>query len=214
MIRRMSFFAGSAVLLAVMLAGCAQPGPVLMQDILYQAPTGTAPAPGTVVVGVSPLKDVRGRSASVLGKRVVSDEVQNDLVVQGTVSDLATRALKDALRSRGVVVKDAPSWDLASAPPRSEGAVLVIGGEIKELWADSSSRPLDVKTKATVQLRMSLADAAGAAAPRMLNLNSSVKRDDVVFSFEMVQDTLSEALTAALNQLLNDPELAAKLKGK
>jgi len=202
----------AAVMLAVVLTGCAQSGPVLLQDILYQAPTGTAPERAKVVVGVAPFKDIRGGSTSVLGKRTISDDVQNDLVVQGTVADLVTAALKDALRSRSITVKDAPAWDLSGTPPRTEGSDLVIGGEVKVLWVECLSRPLNVKTKATAQLRVSVADASGAAPARTVNLNSALEREDVVFSFDTVQATLSEALTAALNQLLADEEVKNRLR--
>jgi len=202
----------AAVMLAVVLTGCAQSGPVLLQDILYQAPTGTAPERAKVVVGVAPFKDIRGGSTSVLGKRTISDDVQNDLVVQGTVADLVTAALKDALRSRSITVKDAPAWDLSGTPPRTEGSDLVIGGEVKVLWVDCQSRPVNVKTKATVQLRVSVADTSGAAPARTVNLSSALEREDVVFSYATVQDTLSEALTSALNQLLADEEVKKRLR--
>src|SRR5512139_4194531 len=166
--RLLGILAAAAV---VVLTGCAQSGPVLLQDIMYQAPTGTSPERPKVVVGVSPFKDVRGVSASVLGKRTVGDDVQNDLVVQGTVADLVTTALKDALRSRGITVKDAPAWDLSGTPPRAEGAGLVIGGEVKVLWIDCQSRPVNVKTKAAVQLRAAVADAPGTVPARTVNLN-------------------------------------------
>ena len=204
--------AAAVVMLAVVLAGCAKSGPVLLQDILYQAPTGTAPERAKVIVGVSPFKDVRGGSTSVLGKRIISDDVQNDLVVQGTVADLVTAALKDALQSRSITVKDAPAWDLSGTPPRAEGADLVIGGEVKVLWVDCQSRPVNVKTKATVQLRVSVADTSGAAPARTVNLSSALEREDVVFSYATVQDTLSEALTSALNQLLADEEVKKRLR--
>ena len=200
------------VVLAVVLTGCAQSGPVLLQDIMYQAPTGTSPERPKVVVGVSPFKDIRGVSTSILGKRTISDDVQNDLVVQGTVADLATTALKDALRSRSITMTDAPAWDLSGTPPRVEGADLVIGGEVKVLWVDCQSRPVNVKTKATVQLRVSVADTSGAAPARTVNLSSALEREDVVFSYATVQDTLSEALTSALNQLLADEEVKKRLR--
>jgi hypothetical protein len=204
--------ASVAVVLAVVLAGCAQSGPVLLQDIVYQAPTGTAPERAKVVVSVSPFKDVRGGSTSVLGKRIISDDIQNDLVVQGTVADLVTAALKDALRSRSITVKDGPAWDLSGTPPRAAGSDLIIGGEVKVLWVDCQSRPVNVKTKATVQLRVAVAEVSGAAPVRTVNLNSALEREDVVFSFSTVQETLSEALTSAVNQLLADEEVKKRLR--
>jgi hypothetical protein len=69
-----------------------------------------------------------------------------------------------------------------------------------------------VKTKATVQLRVSVADTSGAAPARTVNLSSALEREDVVFSYATVQDTLSEALTSALNQLLADEEVKKRLR--
>ena len=204
--------ASAVAVLAIVLAGCASSGPVLLQDILYQAPTGTAPERAKVVVGVSPFKDDRGKSTSLLGKRTIGDDVQNDLVVQGTVADLVTTALKDALRSRSITVKDAPAWELTGTPPRVEGANLVIGGEIKVLWIDCQSRPMNVKTKATVQLRVAIFEVSGTVPIRTVNLNSTLDREDIVFSFSAVQETLSEALTSALNQLLADAEVKKRLR--
>lgn len=204
--------AAAVVVLAVVLAGCAQSGPVLLQDILYQAPTGTAPERAKIIVGVSPFKDVRGGSTSVLGKRIISDDVQNDLVVQGTVADIVTAGLKDALKARGVTVKDAQAWDLSAETIRADGMNILIGGEIKTLWVDVVSQPLNVKTSAAVQLRVFAADGAEKKIFRTLVLNSKVERQDVAFSLYTTADTLSEALSSALNQLLNDDEFKKKVQ--
>lgn len=204
--------AAAVVVLAAVLAGCAQSGPVLLQDILYQAQTGTAPERAKVIVGVSPFKDVRGGSTSVLGKRIISDDVQNDLVVQGTVADIVTAGLKDALKARGVTVKDAQAWDLSAETIRADGMNILIGGEIKTLWVDVVSQPLNVKTSAAVQLRVFAADGAEKKIFRTLVLNSKVERQDVAFSLYTTADTLSEALSSALNQLLKDDEFKKKVQ--
>jgi len=204
--------AAAVVVLAVVLAGCAKSGPVLLQDILYQAPTGTAPERAKVIVGVSPFKDVRGGSTSILGKRIISDDVQNDLVVQGTVADLVTAALKDALQSRSITVKDAPAWDLNAETIKADGMNILIGGEIKTLWVDVASQPLNVKTSAAVQLRVFAADGAEKKIFRTLVLNSKVERQDIAFSYDTTAGALSEALSSALNQLLKDDEFKRKIQ--
>ena len=199
-------------MLTGLLSACATPGPILVQEILYQAPTATAAASTKkVVAGVSPLADVRGSSKSLLGKRTISDAVQNDLVVQGTIADLVTAALKEALTARGVIVKDVPVWDLEAGPGPVSGVDLLIGGEIKAFWVDVLSRPLNVQTKATAQFRMAVADATEGKVLRTLNLNSALSREDIAFSFDTVQRTLSEAMTAALDQLLTDKIIQERL---
>jgi hypothetical protein len=201
-----------AVLLAALLSGCAEKGPVLLDNIRYQAPEGTATGAPKAVVGVSPFKDDRGKTVSVLGKRTIRDYVENDLVVQGTVSDLVTAGLKDALKARGVTVKDAPTGDMNAETIKESGIDILIGGEIKALWVEVISQPLNVKVNAQVQLRVSAADAVEKKIFRTLVLNSKVERQDVAFSFGSVEGAVSEALSSALDQLLNDNEFTKKIK--
>jgi hypothetical protein len=201
-----------AVLLAALLSGCAEKGPVLLDNIRYQAPEGTATGAPKAVVGVSPFKDDRGKTVSVLGKRTIRDYVENDLVVQGTVSDLVTAGLKDALKARGVTVKDAPTGDMNAETIKESGIDILIGGEIKALWVEVVSQPLNVKVNAQVQLRVSAADAVEKKIFRTLVLNSKVERQDVAFSFGSVEGAVSEALSSALDQLLNDNEFTKKIK--
>jgi hypothetical protein len=201
-----------AGLLAALLSGCAQKGPVLLDNIRYQAPEGLAVGSPKLVVGVSPFKDDRGKTFSVLGKRTIPDYVENDLVVQGTVSDLVTAGLKDALKARGIMVKDAPAWDMNAESIRSGGIDILIGGEIKKLWVEAVSQPLNSKVNAVVQLRVSAADVAEKKIIRTLVLNSKLERQDMAFSFELVEGAVSEALSSALNQLLNDDEFKKKIR--
>lgn len=196
----------------VFLFGCAEKGPVLL-NIEYQVPEGEVAAPRKVIVGVAPFKDDRGKTASVLGKRTLpSMEIENDLVVQGTVAELVTAKLKDALKARGITVKEVQAWDLSSENIKAEGCDIVIGGEIKTLWVEAVSRPLKASTKADVQLRVSAADTAEKKVLRTLNLNSKLERQDIAFSFSQVEDVLSEALTSAINQFLNDEEFKKKIQ--
>ncbi|HSA77796.1 MAG TPA: hypothetical protein VLG72_02950 [Nitrospirota bacterium] len=205
-------YIGSAVLLAAFLSGCAQKGPVLLDNIRYQAPEGLAAGAPKLIFGVSPFKDDRGKALSVLGKRTIPDYMENDLVVQGTVADLVTAGLKDALKARGIMVKDAPAWDMNAESIKSSGIDILIGGEIKTLWVEAVSQPLNAKVNAVVQLRVSAADAAEKKIIRTLVLNSKLERKDVAFSFELVEDAVSEALSSALNQLLNDEEFKKKIR--
>jgi len=194
------------------LSACAEKGPVLLEGVKYQVPEGTVTDAANVVVGVSPFKDERGKTTSILGKRTISDSIENDLVVQGTVADLVTAGLKDALKARGVTVKDAPAWDLSAETIKADGMNILIGGEIKTLWVDVVSQPLNVKTSAAVQLRVFAADGAEKKIFRTLVLNSKVERQDIAFSFDTTAGALSEALSSALNQLLNDDEFKNKIK--
>jgi len=194
------------------LSACAEKGPVLLEGVKYQVPEGTVTDAANVVVGVSPFKDERGKTTSILGKRTISDSIENDLVVQGTVADLVTAGLKDALKARGVTVKDAPAWDLSAETIKADGMNILIGGEIKTLWVDVVSQPLNVKTSAAVQLRVFAADGAEKKIFRTLVLNSKVERQDIAFSFDTTAGALSEALSSAMNQLLNDDEFKNKIK--
>jgi hypothetical protein len=200
----------AAVLLFLVVPGCAPTGPVLLDGVAYQAPEGTKPAGRKTVVAVAPFQDQRGKTASVIGKRTIPDTVENDLVVQGTAADLIAASFKDALRSRGIPVKDAPAGAEASgaAVPAAD---LVLSGEIKTFWVDVRSQALKAETKATVQLRAVLAEGPERKVFRTVTLNSAIERQDVAFSFETVKDALSEALTGAVNQLLADEEFKKRI---
>ena len=201
-----------AFVLAAFLAGCAQKGPVLLENIKYQAPEGLAAGSPKLVVGVSPFKDERGKTSSVLGKRTIPDYIENDLVVQGTVADLVATGLKDALKARGIMVKDAPEWDMNAESTKGSGIDILIGGEIKTFWVEAVSQPLNFKVNAAVQLRVSAADVAEKKLIRTIVLNSKIERQEVASSFESVEGAVSEALSSALNQLLNDDEFKKRIR--
>jgi len=201
-----------AVFVMLLLPACAEKGPVLL-DIGYRPPADVAAGTPKVVVGVAPFKDDRGKAASVLGRRVIaSTGLENELVVQGTVADLAASRLKDALKARGITVKDVPAWDMTAENIKADGADIVIGGEIKTLWVEALSRLLNANTRADVQLRVSAADTAEKKVFRTLNLNSKLERQDIAFSFTQVENVLTEALSGALDQFLNDEEFRKKIK--
>jgi len=195
----------------LMLSGCAEKGPMLLEGIKYQAPEVQAAGVPKLVVGIAPFKDDRGKTVSVVGKRTISNYIENDLVVQGTTADLVTAAVKEALKSRGIMVKDAPAWDMTAETIKADGMNILIGGEIKTFWVDVVSQPLNVKTAAEVRLRVSVADGAEKKIFRTLVLSSKMERQDVAFSIESVSASLSEALTSALEQLLKDDELKKKI---
>ncbi|MDA8098760.1 MAG: hypothetical protein M0042_03975 [Nitrospiraceae bacterium] len=200
------------VLAAAFSSGCAEKGPVLLQDMGYRPAEGAAAPASKIIAGVAPFRDLRGAAPSIIGKRVIREYIENDLVVQGTVSDIVTAATKSALQAQGIAAKDVPAWDLNAETASTGLADLVIGGEIKSLWVDVLSQPLNVKTRAVVQLRVAVADGQEKKILRTLNLSSTIEREDVSFSFENVQGAVSEALTAALNQLLNDDEFKKRIQ--
>jgi len=201
----------AVVLLFAVISGCAQKGPVLLDGIAYRAPEGTTPGSMQTVVAVAPFQDQRGKTASVIGKRTIPEYVENDLVVQGTAADLVAAAIRDALKSRGIPVKDAPAGSGTSAGS-APTADLVVSGEIKTFWVDARSQTLNAETKATVQLRAVLAEGPERKVFRTVNLNSVIERQDVAFSFETVKDALSDALTGAVNQLLADDEFKKRIR--
>lgn len=194
-----------------LLSACAEKGPMLLEGIAYQAPEAQVAGVPKIVVGIAPFKDDRGKTVSVLGKRTISNYIENDLVVQGTVADLITAAVKDAFISRGIMVKDASAWDMNAETIKADGMNILIGGEIKTFWVEVFSQPLNVKTVAEVRLRVSAADGPEKKIFRTLVLSSKMERQDVAFSLETVSATLSGALSSALDQLLKDDEFKKKI---
>jgi hypothetical protein len=195
-----------------LLTACAEKGPVLIEGIKYQTPEAPVSGVPKIVVGIAPFKDDRGTSVSILGKRTIRDYIENDLVVQGTVADLVTSGLRDALKAKGIMVKDASAWDMNAETIKADGMTILIGGEIKTFWVEVVSQPLNIKTTAEVRLRVSAADTADKKIFRTLVLSSKIDHQDIAFSFEAVSAALSEALSSALNQMLKDDEFKKKIQ--
>jgi hypothetical protein len=205
-------YIGMAVLLAAFLSGCATQGPILL-DFQYQPPQGAAAGAVKATVGVSPFRDDRGKVASVIGKRsIASSDQTNDLVVQGIAADRVTAALKSALKARGIAEKDYAAWDLTEAGVPADGADLLIGGEIKKLWVEAKSHFANTTVKAEVQLRVSIADMAQKKIIRVVNVSSMMERQNITFSADAAEGALSDALTAAIDQIFTDEELKNRLK--
>lgn len=197
-------------LLLLLLAGCAEKGPIVL-EIAYQQPATKSVAAPKTVVGVAPLKDDRGKSASIIGKRKIADGEEDDFVVLGSVSGLATERLKDAFKARGFAVKDS-SWDGTEAGIKDEGADLLISGEIKTFGIDSALAKLfQTNVKAAIQMKIVVADRAAKKIIRTLELNSKIEQD-LFYSREKLNSALSEALSAALDQIFKDEELKKKLQ--
>ncbi len=200
-----------AVLLAAFLSACAQKGPILV-DFAYQYARAAAEAPSSVIVGVTPFRDDRGKTGSIVGRRFNSlNDEANELVVQGTVTDKVTTALKNAFKDREITVKDVSAWDLTNAGI-PDGSQVLIGGEIKTLWVESESSFANTKVKANVELRVVIADTAQKKIIRTLNVASTTERQSIRFSTDFVEAALSEALSMAVNQIFNDEELKNRLK--
>ncbi len=210
----MKSFLGLSALAMIFLAGCAtQKGPQLMGDIQYLSPEGMVAAAPKVVVGVSPFKDVRGKPVSVLGvKKSTSSDITNDLVIQGTAVDVATTALKDALKARGFSVKDVTAWDLTAEGIKAEGIDVLMSGEIKSLWVETVTGIISVDLKADAQLRVVAADVLEKKILYAATVGNRIDRGNIAFSFEYVQQALSGVLSDAINQVFDDAEIKKKLK--
>jgi len=197
-------------LFVIMFSGCAEKGPILL-NIGYLEPEEKAGAASAAAVGVSPLQDVRDKAASVLGMRTIPNGQKNDLVVQGTVAELATAGLKKALVSRGLSVKDVASWDLSAEGMKADGVSLILGGEIKTLWLESTAVPLKTHLQASVQLRIVAGDPSEKKIIRTLEVSSKLDQD-VLYSREKLENALSEALSSAINQIFQDENLKKRLQ--
>ena len=193
-----------------LLAGCAEKGPIPL-DIAYQPPAEKILVSSTVTIAVSPIKDERGLPPSVIGKRTVTSGLKNDLVTQeGTVADVVTAALKDAVRAHGIAVKETAPWDMTPDGMPADGYNLLIGGEIKSLWLDSASVPFKTNLKTLVRLKIIIGDAAEKKIIRVIDINSTIEQD-VLYSREKLATALSEALSAALEQIFQDDVLKKKI---
>jgi hypothetical protein len=211
--KRSGLYLGMVLVLALaVLSGCAGRGPILV-DFRYQPAAGFTPEETPrVTVAVAPFKDERGRTESVAGRRFNStNDKANNLVVQGTVSDKVTEAFKAALRLRDIPISEARAWDLTEEGIPAAGS-LVLSGQIKTLWVDSVSAFANTTVSAKVEIRVVAADPVQKKVVRALTVTSSIERKNVVYSTAFTEETMAEALTAAVNQVFSDEELKKRLK--
>jgi len=209
-IMKKAYFLIITILTASLLSACAEKGPVLL-SINYQAPEGKETAVSKKVVAVSPLKDRRGKSASIIGLRTIHD-LQNDLVVQDTVSKMVTESVQKAFEARGITVKDAGEWDLTDAGiKKNNTANLLIGGEITALWLESKALMLSTNVKSTVKIKIVVGDMDEKKVIRTINVASTLD-EDILYSNEKLEQELSDALSSAVNQIFNDDELKKRLQ--
>jgi hypothetical protein len=200
----------SVLIVLLFTAACAEKGPILL-DVGYRPREEKVAVSAKTAVAVSPLKDGRAKPASVLGIKTVSGGPENDLVVRGTVADMATAALKNALAHRGIAVRDAPAWDLTAQGIKAEGNGLLLGGEITALWLESNSVPFKTSFKAAVQVRIVAGDVAAGKIIRTVNISSTIEQE-VLYSREKLEELMSEALSSAMEQLFKDDELRQRLQ--
>ena len=202
----------SMFILSMVVSGCAEKGPILL-DVVYQAPAEKAGAASAIVVGVSPFRDVREAQPSVLGRRTIPSGMQSDLVVKGTVAEIATISLKEALTRRGIAVKDVAAWDLTAEGITANGADLVLGGEIKVFWLESlaAASAFNTHLKASVQLKVVAGDTGEKKVIRTIDVSSKLDQD-MLYSRERLENMLSEALSSAIDQVFNDQELKKRLQ--
>jgi predicted small lipoprotein YifL len=193
----------------LLLAGCAEKGPIFL-DIAYQPPAEKTLGSPAITIGVSPIKDVRGLAPSVLGKRTVASGLENDLVTRGTVADLVTARLKDAVKAHGMAVKDVAPWDMTPEGMPAGGYDLLLGGEIESLWLDSVSVPFKTSLKTSVRLKIVVGEAAEKKVIRIIKVNSKID-EDVLYSLEELNEMLSESLSSALEQIFQDDVLRKKI---
>jgi len=202
-----------AMFAVIGLAGCAaQKGPILV-GAEYEAPQGLAPAAPKVVVGLSPFKDARGGKPSVIGVRENNaGQFENDLVVQGTVSDLVTAAIKKALKARNITVKDLPAWDLNVDHLNADNVDIVLGGTVVSLWATVVTQPLKTTAHVDATVHAVMADARDKTVVRELDMHGTFDDQYLTFDPEKVGEALSSALSSMVDQLMNDPEFKKKVQ--
>ncbi len=208
--RQMKWYVSAAVIALVFFSGCAEKGPIFL-EIPYQPPAAKPAAAPKIVVGLSPFKDERGKPSSVLGKSTYESGVENDLDVMGTVSELVAARLKDAFQARGITVKDV-AWDMKPGDINAGGADILIGGEIKSLSVNSVSKPFKTTVTAVIQMKVVAADAAEKKIIRELEVNSKLENEIWPYSPQKIEDTLSGALSAAIDQIFSDEVLKKKFQ--
>lgn len=198
------------ILLFAALTGCAEKGPVHLTNIEYLRPEGL-PESSPKIVGLSPLKDSRNKPESLVGTSGTYDQVvQNEVLVTGSVSNLVTSKLKEALKDRNIAVKEVP-WDLTIQGAKADGVGLLIGGEIKTLWLDSKYKALKSESKATVQMKVYFIDPSEKVL-HAIDISSSYENPTITFSVSELESALSQAISTAIDRIFDDKEMKKKLE--
>jgi len=208
--RRAAGWAVASFMAIVLFSGCAEKGPILL-NVAYQPSEGKAAASRKIVVGLSPFKDDREEAASVLGTRTIPSGTQDDLVAQGTVSDVVTTALKAALKAHGLDVHDVLPWDLTAEGMQPGDAGLLFGGKIATMRLESKAATFNTIVTASVQLRVVVGDMTEKKIIRTLEVNSKIE-EEIIYSRDKLEHVLSEALTSALDQIFQDEVLRKRLE--
>jgi hypothetical protein len=143
---------------------------------------------------------------------VIPDGQTDQYVVQGTVAELATAGLKKALVSRGMTVTDAPGWDLTVDNMKDHAAPVLLGGEIKTLWLESTANSLlNTHVSVVVQLKIVAGDPIEKKIIRTIGVSGKLEQD-LLYSKEKLQEMLSEALSSAIDQVFQDEELMKRFR--
>ena len=154
-------------------------------------------------VGVSPFKDGRGKAASVLGKRTIPSGLENDFVVQGTVAETVTAIMKKALYR----ARNCGEGRCRLGPDRGRhegrGVELLLGGEIKTLWLESTATSMQTHLQASVQIKVIIGDPVEKKIVRTIEVSSRLDQD-VLYSREKLEACSSEALSSAVDQIFQD----------
>ena len=79
------------------------------------------------------------------------------------------------------------------------------------LWLDSTPETFNTHVKATVQIKIVAGDPSQKRIVRTLEVSSKLEQN-VLYSQEQLEITLSEALSSAVNQIFQDEDLKKRLQ--
>lgn len=190
------------VLLLSLLTGCA-PGVTYVIDVAYAPQIKEQPSGQTepIRVAVIPFEDARENRKGIGTRLRITGQTDEFEARPYPASSAVTDTLLSALRIQGYnPVAASRGKDYATI---AEGASsqIVLSGRIEELWAEAVSRPAITDIKTRVTLKVDIYNAADKST-KTITVQSQSEPQAVLFSPGILQNTVNETLTEAINKLL------------
>ncbi|MEW6409638.1 MAG: hypothetical protein AB1488_05940 [Nitrospirota bacterium] len=149
-----------------------------------------------------------------IGRKVESDGKEIKVISKSQPpSDAVARAIGAVFSKVGYTVSgETPHWDLREGSIRPSMGKIVIGGNIDELVVECYTGFLKAQYESRVRLRVIVADVEKNKIIYTTNVDSSNSFRDVAFSEEKMEEQANNALSTAIERILENRELRSKIE--
>lgn len=197
------------ILVLILLSGCVA-GKGLVINPAYTregTPSALAPPDKTVTLALSLFEDGRPIKERIGTRRGYQGEPDFFRYGGASFQDMVTRAVEAQVKKAAIPTQLISSWDLSQANIPPAGQDFLLGGRIDAFWADVDSRWYGSKTKVRVELTMALANPKERRILWQNAITSTSEYQEPLFDQERVQRVLGDALSNAVNKILENADL-------